>query len=98
MQSHFEDKLESVDLVYEEDLIDDYIRENVEDIWFMDLIDELAVYGRQNTDRAMAFGLCLIHNIDNYRLQVSDQQEEKDLGFRYYKMCWNGIPTQMNKI
>ena len=50
-----------------EDLIDDYIRENVEDIWFMDLIDELAVYGRQNTDRAMAFGLCLIHNIDNYR-------------------------------
>ena len=81
-----------------EDLIDDYIRENVEDIWFMDLIDELAVYGRQNTDRAMAFGLCLIHNIDNYRLQVSDQQEEKDLGFRYYKMGWNGIPTQMNKI
>ena len=81
-----------------EDLIDDYIRENVEDIWFMDLIDELAVYGRQNTDRAMAFGLCLIHNIDNYRLQVSDQHEEKDLGFRYYKMGWNGIPTQMNKI
>ena len=81
-----------------EDLIDDYIRENVEDIWFMDLIDELAVYGRQNTDRAMAFGLCLIHNIDNYRLQVSDQQEEKDLGFRYYEMGWNGIPTQMNKI
>ena len=81
-----------------EDLIDDYIRENVEDIWFMDLIDELAVYGRQNTDRAMAFGLCLIHNIDNYRLQVSDQEEEKDLGFRYYKMGWNGIPTQMNKI
>ncbi len=81
-----------------EDLIDDYIRENVEDIWFMDLIDELAVYGRQNTDRAMAFGLCLIHNIDNYRLQVSDYEEEKDLGFRYYKMGWNGIPTQMNKI
>ena len=78
------------------DLIDDYIRENVEDIWFMDLIDELAVYGRQNTDRAMAFGLCLIHNIDNYRIQVKKQQPVKDIGFKYYKMSSNGIPRVIN--
>lgn len=38
-----------------EDLIDDYIRENVREIWFLDLIDELANYGLQNTDRFMGF-------------------------------------------
>tara|TARA_Y100001963_G_scaffold39983_1_gene55919 strand:+ start:4997 stop:6814 length:1818 start_codon:yes stop_codon:yes gene_type:complete len=80
-----------------EDLIDDYLRESVEDIWFIDLIDELANYGLQNTDRAMAFGLCLIHNIDNYRIQASEKEAEvKDIGFKYYKMGYNGVPMQIN--
>ena len=79
-----------------EDLIDDYIRENIEDIWFLDLIDELANYGLQNTDRAMAFGLCLIHNIDNYRIQVTEKEDKKDLGFKYYKMGYKGIPMQLS--
>ena len=78
-----------------EDLIDDYLRENVEDIWFIELIDELANYGLQNTDRAMAFGLCLIHNIDNYRMQASIKEKVMDLGFKYYKMGYNGTPIQI---
>jgi len=79
-----------------EDLIDDYLRESVQDIWFIDLIDELANYGLQNTDRAMAFGLCLIHNIDNYRIQAGIKEEKKDLGFKYYKMGYNGVPIAIN--
>ena len=80
-----------------EDLIDDYLRESVEDIWFIDLIDELANYGLQNTDRAMAFGLCLIHNIDNYRMQAKEKEEEiVDIGLKYYKMGYNGLPQQIN--
>ena len=80
-----------------EDLIDDYLRESVKDIWFIDLIDELANYGLQNTDRAMAFGICLIHNIDNYRMQASAREDEiKDIGFKYYKRAYNGIPIQLN--
>ena len=76
-----------------EDLMDDYIRENVEDIWFLDLIDELANYGTRNTDRAIAFGLCLIHNVDNYRIQAKEvQAEEADIGFKYYKLDRNGVP------
>ena len=78
-----------------EDLIDDYLRESVEDIWFIDLIDELANYGLQNTDRAMAFGLCLIHNIDNYRMQASIKEKVQDIGFKYYKMGYNGVPIQI---
>ena len=78
-----------------EDLIDDYLRESVQDIWFIDLIDELANYGLQNTDRAMAFGLCLIHNIDNYRMKASIKEKVKDIGFKYYEMGYNGIPKQI---
>jgi hypothetical protein len=79
-----------------EDLIDDYIREHADDIWFLDLIDELANYGLRNTDRAMAFGICLIHNIDNYRTQASKKDEEVvDIGFNYYKLNSRGIPVKI---
>jgi hypothetical protein len=76
-----------------EDLMDDYIRENVEDIWFLELIDELANYGTRNTDRAIAFGLCLIHNVDNYRIQAKTvSKEPENIGFKYYKLDHNGVP------
>jgi hypothetical protein len=75
-----------------EDLMDDYIRENTEDIWFMDLIDELSAYGTKNTDRAIAFGLCLIHNIDNYRIQAKPKEEEIDIGFNKYVRGKDGVP------
>jgi len=79
-----------------EDLIDDYIRENIKEIWFLDLIDELANYGLQNTDRAMAFGICLIHNIDNYRMRVEEKQESIDIGLKYYTRGHNGTPIKLN--
>ena len=47
-----------------EQYIHKYVEENCGDIWFMDLLDELANYGIRNTDRVIAFGLCLIHDID----------------------------------
>lgn len=66
--------------------MDQYIKENCQDIWFIDLLDELAVYGLRNTDRAIAFGLCLVHDIDLYDKQVKkDEAIETDLGFVYYK-------------
>jgi len=82
-----------------EDLIDDYIRENVEDVWFMELLDELSAYGTKNTDRAMAFGLCLIHNIDNYRVHAKHIDEEiKDIGFSKYERDSKGIPRLVKVI
>ena len=76
-----------------EDLMSDYIRENVEDIWFLDLIEELSSYGTRNTDRAIAFGLCLIHNVDNYRIQAKAVEKETiDVGFKYYQLDRNGLP------
>jgi hypothetical protein len=79
-----------------EDLIDDYIRENIKEIWFLSLIDELANYGLQNTDRAMAFGICLIHNIDNYRMRVQEKEETIDIGLKYYTRGLNGTPIKLN--
>ena len=80
-----------------EDLIDDYIRESSEDIWFLDLIEELTSYGTKNTDRAMAFGICLIHNIDNFRRQARQKEEKvKDIGFSKYRRGPNGMPIKVD--
>ena len=79
-----------------EDHIDDYIRESVEDIWFQDLIDELSYYGTRNTDRVFAFGMCLLHNIDNYRIRIKEEEKIEDIGFKYYKIGINGIPYETN--
>ena len=69
-----------------EQFMEQYIEENCDDIWFIDLLDELAGYGLRNTDRAIAFGLCLIHDIDLHDKQVKTETvENKSLGFVYYK-------------
>tara|TARA_R100000655_G_scaffold107569_2_gene158170 strand:+ start:845 stop:2644 length:1800 start_codon:yes stop_codon:yes gene_type:complete len=69
-----------------EQYLQKYVEENIEDVWFMDLLDELANYGVRNTDRVIAFGLCLIHDIDVYEKSVKfGQSEFKNLGFVYYK-------------
>lgn len=69
-----------------EQFMNKYIEENCEDIWFVELLDELANYGLRNTDRAIAFGLCLIHDIDLYNKQVKQEEAEtKSIGFVYYK-------------
>ena len=69
-----------------EQYMDDYIKTNVDDIWFIDLLNELADYGTRNTDRAIAFGLCLIHNIDIFQTQAREKDlKDKKLGFVYYK-------------
>ena len=74
------------------------LKTNIEDIWFISLLDELADFGLRNTDRAMAFGLCLIHNLDNYNRRVINIDEQKqDVGFVYYKMGASGIPQRIKE-
>jgi hypothetical protein len=69
-----------------EQFMENYIEENCGDIWFIDLLDELGSYGIRNTDRAIAFGLCLIHDIDLYDKQVKMEKATKEgIGFVFYK-------------
>lgn len=69
-----------------EQYIHKYVEESFGEIWFMDLLDELANYGVRNTDRVIAFGLCLIHDIDIYEKSVKfGESEVNNLGFVYYK-------------
>ena len=69
-----------------EQYLQKYVEENTGDIWFMDLLDELANYGIRNTDRVIAFGLCLIHDIDIYEKSVKfGESEVNNIGFVYYK-------------
>ena len=69
-----------------EQYLNKYVEENCEDIWFITLLDELANYGVRNTDRVIAFGLCLIHDIDIYEKSVKfGEEKQSNLGFVYYK-------------
>ena len=69
-----------------EQYMDYYIKTNVYDIWFIEFLNELSYYGTRNTDRAIAFGLCLIHNIDVFQLQAREKEAKGEtLGFVYYK-------------
>ena len=69
-----------------EQYIQKYVEDNCEDIYFIDLLDELANYGVRNTDRVIAFGLCLIHDIDIYEKSVKfGESERKNIGFVYYR-------------
>ena len=77
-------------------LMYDYIKERGDEIWFIDLLDELCDWGTRNTDRAIALGLCFIHDNDNFAIEVKDREKEtiKESGFVYYKYESNGIPVK----
>jgi hypothetical protein len=59
------------------ELIDEFVRSNVENIYFVELLQELAAFGTINTDRAMAFGMSLIHDMDMTK-KLIDREEEKN--------------------
>ena len=46
----------------------------------------------------MAFGLCLLHNLDNFKRKiVGTEEKNKDIGFVYYKLDKRGIPMKKTK-
>jgi len=59
------------------ELVDEHIKDHWEDIFFMKLLNEFVVYGKQNTDRVMAFGMALIHDMDATKKVIDTKEEEK---------------------
>jgi len=53
----------------------------------------------ERQDRAIAFGLCLIHENDNFAIEVKDKAQEsiKESGFSYYKYDSNGTPVKYTR-
>ena len=77
--------------------IDEEIKEHGNKIFFEDLLHELADFGDRNTDRAMAYGLCLLHKKDNYNLIPVDSEIEDEsdvLGLMSYDIDQYGNPVQ----
>jgi len=60
------------------ELVDEYVKKHWEDIYFLKLLNELSVYGVKNTDRVMAFGMALIHDMDATK-KIYDKKEDKDI-------------------
>ena len=48
------------------------VKQNVQNIFFDKLIDDLIEYGDANTDMAMALGICLIHKLDIFHYITDD--------------------------
>jgi hypothetical protein len=54
------------------ELVDEYVKKHWEDIYFVNLLEELLKYGTANTDRVIAFGMALIHDMDNTKRVISE--------------------------
>lgn len=79
------------------EVIDEEIKEHGHKIFFEDLLQELSDFGDRNTDRAMAYGLCLLHKKDNYNLMPVDSEIEDEsdvLGLMSYDIDQYGNPVQ----
>jgi len=75
------------------EIMTDEIQEHGHKIFFADLLQELADFGERNTDRAMAYGLCLLHKRDNYNLIPTVEEEEDNsdvLGLNEYEYDTQG--------
>ena len=62
------------------EFLDEYVKHHWEDIYFLPLLNELCVYGTANTDRAMAFGMALMHDADNLRTVKAKEKNDGDNG------------------
>ena len=60
------------------ELLDDYVKKNAHNIMFLNLLDDLSVYGFKNTDLAMAFGLCLMHDMDNSNVMIKNEIDDNN--------------------
>lgn len=56
------------------ELIDEYINDNCDLIPSMELLKEFLAYGSENTDRVMAFGLCLIYEKEDKTLAKNSEE------------------------
>lgn len=61
----------------------DYIETHIDNICFVDLLNELKKYGKENTDRVMSFALCLIHADDVANIYVKDREKDNEKGVEF---------------
>lgn len=79
--------------------VDEYIKNHHEQIYFVDLLSEMAVFGTKNTDRVMALGIALIHNRDNIRIVKKKEEDTEDKDFIPHFKNVNGqvVPVVRNR-
>jgi len=78
------------------ELVDEYIKDHWEDIYFSKLLTELSFFGKKNTDRVMAFGMALIHDMDATKKIIDTkniEKEEKYKGLPEFNRDGQGIIT-----
>ena len=56
------------------------VKENVQNIHFEKVLDDLIDYGDVNTDIAMAYGICMIHKADLFEMVTADLDDDVSEG------------------
>ncbi len=74
------------------DDIQDYVQEN----WFIELLDELADFGTRNTDLAMAYMMCVIHNFDTTRITVRKEADKEEEEYNWGE--WKTVILVVSKL
>ena len=71
---------------YLKQLLQEYVKYNCELIQSVDLLEEFMFFGAKNTDKAMAFGICLIYLKDDRRTIYNDLDRESAISAFGYRM------------
>jgi hypothetical protein len=79
-----------------EGCINDYTKDYCDLIPEIELLREFQVYGEQNTDRAMAFGWCLVSLEDEYVSTAQVERIKSNLP-KTKIILRNGVPTRVNR-
>lgn len=70
------------------ELMAEDIDNNGREIYFKDLLEELRKFGDENTDLAMAYMMCQIHNYDIAKVRVIQEQEKEQEAEVYNFGSW----------
>ena len=68
------------------ELVDEYVKHSVDNIYSIALLKEMAVFGVKNTDRVMAFGMSLIADLDTTtRVRKKEDETNEPDGLPVYR-------------
>lgn len=81
---------------YLKDLLQSYVKNDIDNIYFLSLLEDLAKFGTKNTDEAMAFGMCLMHDDDMVHVIARKEDSQETIKLFTFVRHADGKVTYMS--
>jgi len=78
------------------ELLQDYTENDIDNVFFISLLTDLGNFGKKNTDEAMAFAMCLIHDMDLVKIVSKPKEEEEKISIFSFVRNPNGSVTYVS--